>query len=344
MATKRDYYEVLGIGKGASADELKKAYRKLARKYHPDLNKNDPQTEAKFKEVQEAYDTLTDPKKKSSYDQYGHAGVDSEAAARAAAAAAAAGHGSGGFRYSTQTPGGATVDFGNVDLSDLFEQMSGQGRRRGAKRGGRRGPMGGGMGGGGFGGFEDLAPEQAPAGNDLQHEITLSFLDAVKGTTLDLRLNQADGSGSQTISVKIPAGVDEGSKIRVRGKGHVSQYGGEPGDLIITTRINPHAYFQRQGNDILLDLPISVGEAANGVTVSVPTLDGPVELRVPAGIGSGKKLRVKGRGILQRDGNRGDQYCRIVIQVPPDLTAEEKAQLLEMEKAHQFNARKNVGW
>ena len=337
MATKRDYYEVLGVGRSASADEIKKSYRKLARKYHPDVNKSDPQAETKFKEVQEAYDILTDPKKRESFDQFGHAGVDSEAAARAAAAAAAGGRGAGGFRYSTQTPGGATVDFGNVDLSDLFEQLSGQGRRRGGRGGG-------GEGRGGRGGFGGMGGEEVAAGADIQHHVTLPFLDAVRGTNLELRFNHADGSGAETISVKIPPGVDEGSKIRVRGKGQPSPYGGEPGDLIIITHLTPHAYWQRTGNDILLDLPISAAEAAQGATVSVPTLDGPVELRIPAGIGSGKRLRIKGRGVPQRDGARGDQFCRILIQLPGDLTEAEKTQLAAMEKAHGFNPRKDTGW
>lgn len=343
MATKRDYYEVLGIGRGASADELKKAYRKLARKYHPDVNKSDPQAETKFKEVQEAYDVLTDPKKRESFDQYGHAGVNSEAAARAAAAAAAVGRGAGGGRYSTQTPGGATVDFGDVDLSDLFERISGQGRRRGG-RGGGGAPRHGGGGRGGFGGFGGGGGEEVAAGADIQHHVTLSFLDAVRGTNLDLRFNHADGTGAETISVKIPPGVDEASKIRVRGKGQPSPYGGEPGDLIIITHLTPHAYWQRLGHDILLDLPISAAEAVQGATVSVPTLDGPVELRIPAGIGSGKRLRIKGRGVPQRDGVRGDQFCRILIQLPADLTEAEKGQLVELEKKHEFNPRQNTGW
>ena len=135
MATTRDYYEVLALAKNATADEIKKSYRRLARKFHPDTNRNDPSAEAKFKEVQEAYDVLSDAKKREAYDQFGHAGVNSAHAADAAAAAAAAGRGTGGFRYSTQTPGGGTVDFGEVDLNDLFESMMGGGRRKGAGRG-----------------------------------------------------------------------------------------------------------------------------------------------------------------------------------------------------------------
>src|SRR4051812_31289741 len=177
MATKRDYYEILGIHKAASADEIKKAYRKLARKHHPDTNRNDSSAEAKFKEVQEAYDVLSDPKKRPNYDQFGHAGVNSAHAADAAAAAAAAGRGAGGFRYSTQTPGGGTVDFGEVDLNDLFESMMGGGGR--ATRG-RAQTGGNGAGRSPFGGaWPGAAPhtEQRP-GDDITYPVTISFEQA----------------------------------------------------------------------------------------------------------------------------------------------------------------------
>jgi DnaJ-class molecular chaperone len=339
---KRDYYEVLGIAKGANADEIKKAYRKLARKYHPDVNKSDPGASTKFKEVQEAYDALSDAKKRQAYDQFGHAGVNSAAAAEAAAAAAAAGHGAGGFRYSTRTPGGATVDFGDVDLSDLFENMMGGGRRGGAPAGGRgRSPFG-------FGGMPPNMGQQPAAqpiaGGDINHAVDVTFEQAVKGTTIELRLSNPDGSASETISVKIPAGVDQGSKVRVRGKGQPSPNGGPRGDMFIVVNVHSHPYFTRAGNDILLELPISLGEAAAGATINVPTIDGPVELRVPAGITSGKKLRIKERGIPQRDGARGDQFCKISIQLPPELTADEKTQLAAIDKAHDFKPRKDVGW
>jgi len=347
MATKRDYYEVLGLHKGASAEDIKKAYRKLARKFHPDVNKSDAGAEAKFKEVQEAYDVLTDDKKRQSYDQYGHAGVNSAAAAEAAAAAAAAGRGAGGFRYSTQTPGGGTVDFGDVDLSDLFESFMG-GRGRGGPQagggGGRRAAgRGAGRGGGAWGGQQEEAAGGAAApGADITYPVNISFEQAIRGTTVEVRLNSPDRSIDETISVKVPPGVDEGSKVRVRGKGQPAA--GGRGDLIIVTHVQPHAFFRREGHDILLDLPISAGEAANGATVSVPTLEGKVELRIPAGIGSGKRLRIRERGVPQRDGSKGDQYCRILVQLPGELSAAEKEQLSAMDRAHGFDARKDVSW
>ena len=342
MATKRDYYEVLGVSKSASADEIKKAYRRLARRYHPDTNRNDSSAEAKFKEVQEAYDVLSDAKKRPAYDQFGHAGVSSTHAAEAAAAAAAAGHGAGGFRYSTQTPGGATVDFGEVDLNDLFESMLGGGRGRARGRAGN-GARGAGAGRGPFGGWGQgqAQAEEARAGEDITYPVTISFEQAARGTTVEVRLNSPDGAINETISVKIPPGVSDGSKVRVRGKGQPGA--GGRGDMIIVTSITPHAYFRREGNDILLDLPISASEAAKGATIAVPTLDGRVEIRVPPGIAGGKRLRIRDKGIATKDG-RGDQYCRLVILLPPELTDPEKEQLAAMDKAHGFNPRKDVSW
>jgi len=339
MPTKRDYYEVLGVSKSASPEEIKKSYRKLARKFHPDVNKNDPGAETKFKEVQEAYDILTDEKKRQAFDQFGHAGVNSSAAAEAAAAAAAAGRGTGGFRYATQTPGGATVDFGDVDLGDLFEQMMGGGGR------GRRGRGGAGGGGGGPAGFgRRAAPAEPPAqpGADILHDVNISFLQAVQGTAVDVRLDHPNGS-HETISVKIPPGVSENSKIRVRGKGQPSPYGGDSrGDLIIVTHVAPHPFFTRDGKDILLDLPVSLQEALKGATISVPTLDGPVDLKLPPHISSGKRLRIKGRGVAHRDGSRGDQFCRILIHLPPVLTPEKETEILAATPA--YNPRENLNW
>jgi DnaJ-class molecular chaperone len=341
MATKHDYYEILGVSKTASADDIKKSYRKLARKYHPDINKSDPSAEAKFKEVQEAYDVLSDAKRRQAYDQFGHAGVNSAHAAEAAAAAAAAGRGAGGFRYATQTPGGATVDFGEVDLNDLFESFLG-GR-------GRAGGEGGGGGGGRRNPFGFQGNARGPAtpvdetpGDDITYPVNITFEQAMRGTNVEVRLNTPDRSIDETITVKVPPGVADGAKVRVRGKGQPGP--GGRGDLLILTHVAPHSYFKREGDDLILDLPLSASEAANGTVVSVPTLDGRVELRVPAGIAAGKRLRIREKGVVRRDGTRGDQYCRILIQLPTDLTDAEKGQLAAMEKAHDFNPRKEVGW
>ena len=331
---KRDFYQVLGVGRSASADEIKRAYRKLARKYHPDLNKSDASAEARFKEAQEAYDILSDAKKRQAYDQFGHAGVSSSAAAEAAAAAAAAaargGRNPGGFRYATQTPGGATVDFGEVDLEDLFNRFTGGG----ANRRGRRSP------------FTQATTntEAEPPGADLTHHVNLTFDQAVHGTTLELRLSSATSASPETLSVKIPAGVHEGAKVRVRGKGQPSLMGHARGDLIIVTHIEPHPYFKIEGHDIVLDLPISAGEAANGATVTIPTLDGSAELKIPAGITTDKKLRIRGQGVVKRDGSRGDQLCRIVVQLPENLSDADKAWLKELDTRLHFNPRGQLPW
>ncbi len=167
----------------------------------------------------------------------------------------------------------------------------------------------------------------------------------MKGTSVEVRLNTPDRSIDETLTVKVPPGVEEGSKVRVRGKGQPwrGRGHGSRGDLLIVTHVTPHAYFRRDGNDIELDLPLSASEAASGATVRVPTLEGPVEVRVPAGIGSGKRLRIKARGVTARDGTKGDQYCRVLIQLPGDLTEEEKATLAAMEKTHGFDVRKGPG-
>jgi DnaJ-class molecular chaperone len=323
--SKRDFYEVLGVSKSATADEIKSAYRKLARKHHPDVNRNDKSAETRFKEVQEAYDILSDTKKRQAYDQFGHAGVSSAAAAEAAANAATAGRGRSGFRYATQTPGGGTVDFGEVDLEDLFASMSGVGRR-----------------GRGHGFARDAVP--ATGDSDIIHHVTLSFEQAARGTTLELRFDAMNRSHSETISVKIPPGVMEGSKVRVRGRGQPSAMSQSRGDLIIVTHVAPHAYFSRVDQDVLLDLPVSLTEALKGAVVRVPTLDGPVELRIPPKVSSGKKLRIKGRGIENRDHSKGDQLCRILIILPEDLSEKEIQMLTDVDAAHQANPRKDVPW
>ena len=329
---KRDFYDILGVSKSAATDQIKSAYRKLARKFHPDVNRNDQSAESKFKEVQEAYDILSDSKKRQAYDHFGHAGVSSAAAAEAAAAASAGSPRDGsGFRYSRRTPGGATVDFGDVDIDDLFASMGS--RRRKSRRSTAASP---------YAAETTDAPEAA--GADIVHPVTLSFEHAARGTTLDLRFDAANRAFSETISVKIPPGVDEGSKVRVRGKGQPSMMSGSRGDLVIITHVATHPYFTRSGQDVILELPLSASEAAAGTTVRVPTLDGAVELRIPPGINSGKKLRIKERGISGRDGTKGDQLCRVLVVLPDSLTDSEKAALAEMDKAHHFDARHTVPW
>jgi DnaJ-class molecular chaperone len=325
----RDYYEILGVPKTASADEIKRAHRKLVRKYHPDVNKNNPSSTEKFKEAQEAYDVLSDTQKRQNYDQFGHAGVN----------AGPAPGGAGGvdpfeaFRRSQQGRGGrhtwranpnVTVedfDNGTGNFSDVFEQLFGG--RAGA---GGRGPR--------------MQPQAPPKrGEDVEHSVTLKFEQAARGTTLPLQINR-DGK-IETIEIKIPAGVKDGSRIRIKGRGQ--QANGEPGDLYIVTAVEPHPYFKREDLDIYLEVPISVYEALLGTKVQVPTLDGPETLTIPPGSSSGTKLRIKGRGI-ERGGEKGNQYVQLKIIVPKELDEEDKEMVQKLAKKHPIDAREKVPW
>jgi curved DNA-binding protein len=334
MAKQRDYYEVLGVSRKATAEEVRKAHRKLVRQYHPDVNRNNPQAAEKFKEVQEAYDVLSDETKRKNYDQFGHAGVGGagpdpyEAFRRAQGARG----GAGGPRTHTWQgggPGGATVedfdfDFGNGGMGSIFEQLFGA---RGG--GGRRGAAGAAGRG---------RPEPA-RGSDVEYPITLSFEQAARGTMLPLQINR--GGQLEAIEIKVPAGVKDGSRVRIRGKGE--QTGGEPGDLFIITSVQPHAYLRREGLDVLLDLPISMYEAIQGTKVTVPTLDGPVTLTIPPGTSSHAKLRIKSRGIF-RGSEKGDQLVVVKVIVPKNLDADDKAAIEKIAGRHPINGREDLPW
>jgi DnaJ-class molecular chaperone len=312
---KRDYYEVLGVSRTASAAQIKQAYRKLARKYHPDVNK-DPDAERNFKEVQEAYDVLSDPKKRQMYDQFGAAAFDGTA-------------GGAGPQAWTWTSGPSPFGRGGgIDLGDILEQMFGGGR--GGR--GRRGGFGVDVGGP-FGGPTAAAPA---VGRDVVQEVGLSFDQAVRGTKLDLTLQRPMGpaggaGGSQRFTVTIPPGVAAGSRIRLRGRGEPGPPGAPPGDLILVTRVGAHPYFQRDGDDITVEVPVTPAEALEGARIEVPTIDGPTTMKVPAGVRGGQRLRLRGKGVPHRKGDgRGDQYVRIRIALPTtaDDTVRQAAQTL----------------
>jgi DnaJ-class molecular chaperone len=327
---KRDYYDILGVSKKASADEIRKSHRKLVLKYHPDRNRDNKQAEEKFKEIQEAYDVLSDDEKRKRYDEFGHAGVGTagppggdpfEAARRARQAG-----GRGGSSQWRASPGVSVEDFdmGSGDFSSMFEQFFGgqMGGRPGAGRGGPRARR----------------PEPA-RGEDLEHPVTLSFDQAARGMTQAIQIDR--GGKLETIEVKIPAGVKDGSRIRIKGKG--GQAGGEPGDIYIIAHVLPHAYFRREGLDIYLDVPISMYEAALGVKVTVPTLDGHLTVTIPPGTSSGAKLRLKGHGI-ERAAEKGDQYAVVKIVMPRKLDEEDKAVIEKLAEKHPIDARADVGW
>ncbi len=329
---KRDYYEILGVPRSASADEIKKSHRKLVRQYHPDVNKNNKAAEEKFKEVQEAYDVLSDSAKKSNYDQFGHAGVGGASGVPGGDPLEAfrrAQSGRGGTRQQRRGSGGVSVeDFdlgGGGGYSDIFEQLFGGGAAGAAGSRGRGGRA--------------ASPQQQPRGGDIDYPATLTFEQAARGTTLSLQMNR--GGKIDTIEIKVPPGMREGGRLRVKGRGNEAQ--GGAGDLYIVSTILPHAYYRRDGLDILLDAPISMYEALLGTKLTVPTLEGAVTLSVPPGTSSGAKLRIKERGIY-RGSEKGDQYVVIKLVVPKNLDDEDRLTIEKMSEKRPVNARADVKW
>ena len=363
---KRDYYEVLGVNKGASDDEIKKAYRKTAKKYHPDLNPDNPEAEAKFKECNEAYEVLSDPDKKARYDQFGHAGVDPNFGA---------GNGfGGGF------DGGGFGFDGDIDLGDIFSSF-----------------FGGGFGGGG------RNPNAPQRGRDSQSSVSLTFEEAAKGCKKTIEVmrvmdcsecggsGSAKGSSPQTcpdcggrgvvsvqqrtplgvmstqrtcsrcggtgkiitnpcskcngkgkvrmkkkIDINIPAGIDNNQVVNVRGFGNDGSNGGPAGDLKVVVNIKKHAYFKRDGYDVWFDKHVSIVEATLGADVQIPTLDGNVELHIPAGTQPGEIFTLKGNKGIQRLNamGRGDEHVRVIVDIPKTVTNEQKELLKSFDKTY----------
>jgi len=292
MAAHKDPYATLGVDRNADADTIRKAYRKLARELHPDVNPDNPAAEERFKAVSEAYAMLSDPEKKAAYDEFGEvafqAGFDADQARRARSA------------Y-----GGGFQDFGMGGmggLDDLVSDLFG----RGAGRRGSRGP-------------------RQRKGVTLEATLDLDFLDAARGGEQRFQISRPTADGglrSESVSVRIPPGVADGGRIRLRGKGGEGIGGGPAGDLIATIRVRPHRLFERQERDIFLEVPVTISEAALGAKVEVPTLDGRVTLTIPPGTDSGAKLRLKGKGVPQPAGGApGDFFVVVKISVPRNLDA-----------------------
>ncbi|MBL8875665.1 MAG: DnaJ domain-containing protein [Phycisphaerae bacterium] len=318
----KDLYSVLGVARTATNDELKKAYRKLARQYHPDVNKA-PDASAKFTQVQEAYDVLSDEKKRRYYDQFGV--VPGSAAAEA---------GTAGQGPRTPWEGGQRVRADQVEmdpeeLGSMFETFFGGGRSRDPFGGS---PFGSGGARSGGGGSARSRAQRAPEPEPLEHELFLTFLGAARGGTEELKLN-LEGK-SRTIEVNIPAGVRDGQQLRMR-------QGAGDRDLVLNIRVGGHPLFRREeGNDLSLDLNLTIAEATLGASVSVPTLDGEVELRVPPGASSGAKLRLRGKGIQPAKGDAGDLYAVVRVLVPkPDLLSEAEKQVIREIGLKQGNVR-----
>ncbi len=292
----RDPYDVLGLPRTADADAIKGAYRKLAKQYHPDLNPGRKDIESRFKEISAAYDLLSDPKKKSRYDR---GEIDAEGNERGFRGRGGGGFGGGfgGGRSSSGGPGGGSGGgfgggFGgfNFDADDIFDIFS-QGRDKQRGRGGeaRRGP-------------------------DVNYSLSVDFAAAALGTKR--RLTMPDG---RTLDVNIPPGTADGTKLRLKGQGQTPVGGGVPGDAFIEVHVEPHPFFTTKGQDIHLDVPITLQEAVLGASVTVPTIDGRVAVKVPKGSNTGSTLRLKGKGIANAKGDRGDQYVRLVVTLPEKI-------------------------
>ena len=315
----KDYYKILGVERGASEDEIKRAYRKLARKYHPDLNK-EPDAEAKFKEIGEAHDVLSDPEKRAAYDHLGTeyaAGQDFRPPPNWDA----------GFEFSGAGPAGET------GFSDFFETLFGG--MRGARSGG--------------GGFQPRTRTQFRArGEDHHARVVIDLRDAIAGATrsISLRVPQVDDTGhvvlrERTLNVQIPKGVTEGQQIRLKGQGAPGIGGGPAGDLYLTVELAPDRLYRADGRDIYLDLPVAPWEAALGASVETPTPNGPVKLKIPPNSWQGRKLRVKGRGLPSEP--PGDFYAVLEIVLPPADSEAAQEAYREMERRLPFNPRAKLG-
>lgn len=315
----KDYYATLGVPRGASDDEVKKAFRKLARKYHPDVAKDKKAAEEKFKEINEAYEVLGNADHRKKYDQLG---PDWKQGAQFRPPPGAGGprRGPGGFEEHE-------FSFGGTGFSDFFEQLFG-GRARGRA----------GFAGGDFEGYESRAASRR--GHDIEGDMLVTLHEALNGSvrSVTLRGGGADGDAApKSFKVRIPAGVREGQLIRVPGLGGPGPAGA--GDLYLRVRFEQHPDFQVRGSDLVAELPLAPWEATLGAAVSLNTLDGPVTVRVPAGTGSGRQLRVRGKGLPAGDGARGDLYATVSVQVPPSLTDEQHRAWAEVARVSRFDPR-----
>jgi curved DNA-binding protein len=330
----KDYYKLLGVDKKASQEEISKAYKKLARKYHPDLNPNDAGAEKNFKNLNEANEVLKDPEKRKLYDSLGPNWKDGQNFQPPP--------GYGGARFNFGGAGGGQ-QFDAGAFSDFFETIFGGAGGPGGPGGGARFRQ---SAGGAFGGFGGGGFSRGPSrGSDAQASLELTLEEAYKGGSKSITLQEQgigpDGSprmSAKTLQVNIPAGVRDGSKIRLAGQGNSGAGGGRAGDLYLKIKIQPHAIFKLEDGNVILDLSLSPWEAALGAKVRVPTLDGTIEMNVPAGIGSGKKLRIPGKG-LGGASKRADQLIRIMIQVPAELTDEERELWEKLAATSNFNPR-----
>jgi curved DNA-binding protein len=328
----KDYYSTLGVSKTADSDELKRTFRKLARKYHPDVNPGDKAAEAKFKEINEAYEVLSDPDKRSKYDQFGQywRQAGSAGSAYGGGSPFGGGGGDGGFDFSR---------YGNFD--EFINELLGRFNTNG---GDRRNPYGSDQGfntgysnpysNPGYGtGFN---PNAGAAGQDLETKLVLTLSEAFHGVQKSLTVG-----GELIKDIRIPAGIKTGKKIRVKGKGQVSPFGQQRGDLYLMIEVQPHGFFQLDGDNLICELPIAPDEAALGASVEVPTPDGAVTMKIPAGTKSGQTLRLRGKGFPAKTG-RGDQMVKVQIVPPSGLSPAEQELYEKLRTIRSFDPRSHL--
>lgn len=334
MAAK-DYYSILGVGRNASESEIKKAYRRLARKYHPDVNAGDKKAEERFKQVSEAHDVLADAEKRKIYDEFGEeglrAGFDPEQARQFRQWQSFAGRGRAGggpeFFSNFSFQGGPAGAGGFEDLfKDLFGGATGfTGRATGTP-------------------FTSRGPRK---GRDVESSLEVDFLTAAQGGPTRISLQKATGRGGlspmETIDVNVPAGVNDGSRIRLAGKGEPGEDGGPPGDLYISIRVRSHPLLERDGDSLRMEIPVTVREAMQGAEVSVPTLEGPVQLKIPPGTKSGQVLRLRGKGVPNmKTKSRGDMYVKVKVEVPVTNDEEALQAATTLERFYKRDIRSHI--
>ena len=309
----RDYYQTLGVSKTATQEEIKSAFRKLARKYHPDTAKDKKSAEEKFKEINEAYEVLSDPEKRKKYDAYGANWQQGGFQPPPAGAGAYEGF-PGGFGE-----GGVEFHFGGTGFSDFFEQLFG------ARRGGRRG----------FAGYDFEEPPMH--GQDVEADILVTLEEALHGSTRQISFRRGASGKVQTYTVKIPKGVREGQRVRLAGQGESSGGGGQAGDLYLRIKFEKHPDFDVSGSDLYYDLEVPVWQAVLGGDVEIPTLDGRAKLHVPPCAQNGQKFRLSGRGLPRKEGGRGNLYAVVQPALPRELTSRERElwkEIASLEQRH----------
>jgi len=309
----RDYYETLGVSKTASEDEIRSAFRKLARKYHPDVAKDKKTAEEKFKQINEAYEVLSDPEKRRKYDQLGE---NWNQPGGFQPPPQWGGGQPGGFRWGSGENGGVEFEFGGTGFSDFFEAFFGGGRGRSA-----------------FGGFGQRGT-MAERGSDVEADIMVTLEEALHGSTRQVSLRRAGSKKTETYQVKIPRGVREGQRIRLAGQGEAGERGGKSGDLFLRVRLARHPDFSVEGSDLVHEVKIAPWQATLGDQLIVPTLEGSARLKLPPGTQGGQRFRLRGRGLPGVSGQRGDLYVVVQISVPKKLSEREREIWEQLAQLH----------